>query len=396
MTQQQEATESVFLYYTEPPYEWYKRLRDECPVFLDPMLKGHILTRYADVAEAMGNTEDYRLQSRPEEQYEGHQSMARVATFRRMLSAKTLSRYIPTVILPEIDRILGELIPQGRFELFTALADPLPAHIIATLFGLEPSDFSDMIEYRNARIATFNAPPDDTSCQKLAEEWQEKIDARMREVIADHRHRLSGDTPGPGPADDLVTWLLEAEEDGEPIPEDQIIQIAVRDLLLAGSETSAHGICNAVYHMLIRPELHRAIAADRDLIPKFVEETLRYDPPVPLFWRATNTDVEISGCPVAKGTQLYPGLAAANHDPAKFDDPDEFRIDRQGGQHLSFSLGPHRCPGAWLGRTEVELALGALLDRLPNLRLDTSAATPMSTGLVTRSWRPLFLLFDTP
>lgn len=385
MTQQQEAAQSVFLYYTEPPFEWYKQLRSECPVFYDPMLKGHILTRYADVAEAMSNTEAYRLQSRPEEQYADHQSPARVATFRKLLSAKTLSPYIPTVILPEIDRLLSEIIPRGRVELYSEFADPLPAHIIATLFGLEPSDFSDMIEYRNARIATFNAPPDDVSCHKLAEELQQRVDARMREIIALRRKE---------PRDDLVSWLLDAEEDGAPIPEDQIIQIAVRDLLLAGSETSAHGITNAVYHLLTRPELHRAVAADRDLLPKFVEETLRFDPPVPLFWRATNEDVEISGCPVARGTQLYPGLAAANHDPAKFDDPDEFRIDRPGGQHLSFSIGPHRCPGAWLGRTEVELALGALLDRLPNLRIDTEAATPLSTGLVTRSWRPLTLLFD--
>ena len=385
MTQQQEAAQSVFLYYTEPPFEWYKALRSECPVFYDPMLKGHILTRYADVAEAMSNTEDYRLQSRPEEQYADHQTPARVATFRKLLSAKTLSPYIPTVILPEIDRLMDEILPRGRVELYSQFADPLPAHIIATLFGLEPSDFSDMIEYRNARIATFNAPPDDLSCHKQAEELQERVDSRMREIIAARRKE---------PRDDLVTWLLEAEEDGQPIPDDQIIQIAVRDLLLAGSETSAHGICNAVYHLITRPDLLKAVADDRDLIPKFVEETLRFDPPVPLFWRATNVDVAISGCPVAKGTQLYPGLAAANHDPDKFDDPDEFRMDRAGGQHLSFSLGPHRCPGAWLGRTEVELALGAILDRFSNLRLDPEAATPLSTGLVTRSWRPLTLLFD--
>jgi cytochrome P450 len=253
-----------------------------------------------------------------------------------------------------------------------------------------------MITYRDARIATFNAPPDDTSSQKLAEEWQEKIDARMREVIALHRKkpRDSAASPGTPGGHNLVTWLLEAEEDGAPIPDDQIIQIAVRDLLLAGSETSAHGICNAMYNLLTRPALLAAIQADRALLGKFVEEVLRFDPPVPLFWRATNADVEISGCPVAKGTQLYPGLAAANRDPAKFDDPEEFSIDRPGGQHLSFSLGDHRCPGAWLGRTEIELAVGALLDRLPNLRLDPDAAPPLSTGVVTRSWRPQHLLFD--
>jgi cytochrome P450 len=385
VTQQQEAAESVFGYYQTLPYDWYKRLRSECPVYFDPMLRGNILTRYADVAEAMSNTEEYRLQSRPEEQYADHQSMARVATFRKMLSAKTLSPYVPTVIKPEIDRLLDQIAPAGKVELFSQFSDPLPSHIISMLFGLEPSDFGDMITYRDARIATFNSPPDDTSSQKLAEEWQEKIDARMREVIALHRKE---------PRDNLVTWLLEAEEDGAPIPDDQIIQIAVRDLLLAGSETSAHGICNAMYNLLTRPELLAAIQADRALLGKFVEEVLRFDPPVPLFWRATNADVEISGCPVAKGTQLYPGLAAANRDPAKFDDPEEFRIDRPGGQHLSFSLGDHRCPGAWLGRTEIELAVGALLDRLPNLRLDPDAPPPLSTGVVTRSWRPQHLLFD--
>ena len=385
MSQQQEAAESVFGYYQDLPYDWYRRLREECPVYLDPMLRGHILTRYADVAEAMSNTEDYRLQSRPEEQYSDHQSEARVGTFRKLLSAKTLAPYIPAVIQPEIDRLLARIRPEGRVELFSEFADPLPSHIIATLFGLEASDFEDMIAYRNARIATFNAPPDDTSSQKLAEEWKVKIDARMAEVIAAHRKE---------PRDDLVTWLLEAEEDGEPIPEDQIIQIAVRDLLLAGSETSAHGICNAMYHLLTRPELMASVRADHELIPKFVEEVLRFDPPVPLFWRATNTDVEISGCPVAKGTQLYPGLAAANRDPGKFPEPDDFRIDRPGGQHLSFSLGPHRCPGAWLGRTEIELAIEALIHRLPNLRLDPEASPPLSTGVVTRSWRPQHLLFD--
>lgn len=387
MTQQQDPPQTLFSFMgtKELPVAFYRRLREECPVYFDPMLQGNLLTRYTDVVEVLSNADVYRLQSRPEEQYEDSQTDARVATFRAMLSAKTCSRYVDTVLKPEIDRLLARVLPAGKMELYSALADPLPSNLIASLFGLEPSDFEDFIAYRNARIAVFNAPPGDTAVKDNADDWQKRIDARMREVIEDHRRQ---------PRDNLLTWLLDAKEEGASIPEDQVMQIVVRDLLIAGSETVGGGILNATFNLLTQPGMLESLRSDTALVQKFVDEALRYDPPVPVFWRAPKTEVELSGCPLKPGTQLFPVIGAANRDPEKFPEPDEFRLDRPGGQHVAFSIGPHRCPGAWLGRTQIELALEALITKLPGLRLDPDAPPPVSTGVVTRNWRPLHLLFD--
>ncbi len=368
------------------PYGYLRELRDECPVHWDPLLRGYFLTRYADVREVMSDAERFRLQTRPEEQYDEHQSPARVKTFRTLLREGTLGRYVPTILVPELDRLLSPHEPTGRIELFAAVADPFPGHVIGTLFGLEPSDMAQLMAYRDARSAVFNAPPDQVDALSVvAQEWQEQVDRRMREVIADHRER---------PQDDLITWLLEAEEDGEPISEDQIIQIAVRDLLIAGSETVTRSICNTIYRLLTVDALYARVRADRSLVPGLVEEALRYDPPAQIFWRAAEEDVEISGCPISKDAQIYTSLAGANRDPEKFAEPDAFDIGRKVGHHLSFSVGAHRCPGAWLGRTETELAVNTILDRLPNLRLDPDADPPEFREVVLRHWSPLHLRFD--
>jgi cytochrome P450 len=367
------------------PYQYLRELRQSCPVYYDPLLRGYFLTRYDDVFEVMRDTERFRLQTRPEEQYSEHQTKARVATFRTMLGAKNMERFVDPVINPELDRLFQQFEGAGRVELHSELANPFPAHIIGRLFGLGEEDFADLLSYRDARSALFNAPPDATDIDRVAKEWQAKIDDRMREAVAAHRLE---------PRDNLLSQLLDTREDGEPIPDEEIIQIAVRDLLMAGSETATRSICNAVYRMLTIPGLYERLLADRSLVPALVEESLRYDPPVHVFWRAANADVELSGCPIAKDKQLWTSLAAANHDPAKFPDPEVFDITRKGVRHLTFSVGEHRCPGHWVGRNETELAVAAVLERLPNLRLDPDAARPELRDVILRCWTPLHLLFD--
>lgn len=381
----QETDRSLFHQTPGEPYAYLEDLRENCPVYWDPMLRGYFLTRYGDVSEVLSNAARFRLQTRPEEQYAEHQTKARVVTFRAMLHARVLRPYVDSVVKPEIDRLIAGFVGDGEVELLTGFAEKLPAHVIGMLFGLEEPDFADLLAYRNARGALFNAPPDAKEIARVAAEWQTKMDNRMREVLADHRQH---------PRDNLMTWLIDAREDGEPIPDEEIITIAVRDILMAGSETVSSSICNAIYRLVTVPGLHRQLVADRSLVPSFVEETLRYDPPVHFFWRAPNEDVELSGCPIEKDKQIYTSIASANHDPSVFADPDTFDITRPKGKHVTFSVGAHRCPGAWVGRNEVELAVGALLDRLPNLRLDPAASEPELLGVALRPWAPLHLLFD--
>lgn len=367
------------------PFEYLEDLRQNCPVYWDPMLRGHFVTRFRDVHEVMFDHERFRLQTRPEEQYSDHQPRDRVRTFNRLLAQKVLLPRMQSVVQAEIDLLLDGFVAQGRCELHDDLAEKLPAHIIGTLFGMERADFPMLLSYRRARSAVFNAPPDATDIAAHAAAEQAKLHARMVEVIADHRKT---------PRDNLLSMLLGTYEDGAPIPEHEIMNIVVRDLLMAGSETVTSSLCNAVYRLLTVPALYEQVVADPALVPAFVEESLRYDPPVHIFWRAPNQDVELSGCPIGKDEQMYTSIAGANRDPEVFPDPGRFDLTRPKGEHITFSVGLHKCPGAFLGRTEVELTVATLLRRLPGMRLDTSAEPPRLTGVVLRNWNPLHLLFD--
>jgi cytochrome P450 len=336
----------------------------------------------------MFNAQRFRLQARPGEAYDEHQSKDRVVTFRKLLNFKTVTPFIEPIIQPELDRLMDRLVASGepgKAELYRDLADPFPAHVIGLLFGMDHADLPDLVRYRNARAAFFNAPSDDFSALEEAQKWQAKVDERMRAVIADQRRT---------PRDNLLQFLMTVEEDGKLLSEEDLVQITVRDILMAGSETATRSIANAAYRMLTLPGVYSRLLADRALIPDFLEESLRYDPPVQIFWRAANQDDEISGCPIAKDAQLYTSIASANRDPEYFDEPDTFDIARAGGKHVSFSVGPHLCPGAWVGRNELKLAVSALLDRLPNLRLDPEAEPPRFTEVILRNWVPLHVRFD--
>jgi cytochrome P450 len=381
----EQSDRSLFFQTPGEPFDYLEELRENCPVYYDPMLRGHFVTRFADVYDVMFDHDRFRLQTRPEEQYAEHQPRDRVRTFNQLLAVKTLQPRLQSVVQAEIDRLIDGFAGDGRVELHDDFAERLPAHIIGTLFGMDRSDFPLLLSYRRARSALFNAPPDAEEIARLAAEEQAKLHARMVEVIDDHRA---------APRDNLLSMLLGMEEDGAPIPPEEIMNIVVRDLLMAGSETVTSSLCNAVYRMLTIDGLYSRLTSDRSLVPAFVEESLRYDPPVHLFWRAPNEDVELSGCPIDKDQQIYTSIASANRDPSVFAEPNTFDLTRPKGRHITFSVGLHKCPGTFLGRSEVEMVTDTILRRLPNLRLDVEAEPPQLVGVVLRNWRPLHLLFD--
>lgn len=381
----QDATQSLYQQTPGEPFEYLDDLRRNCPVSWDPMLRGFLVTKYEDVHTVMFENSRFRLQTRPEEQYQEHQPKGRVRTFNQLLSNKNIQPRLQPVVQSEIDRLIGARLDSGHIEIYGDFAEKLPAHVIGTLFGLEREDFPLLLSYRHARHALFNAPPDADEIARKAHEEQNKMESRMAEVIADHRAN---------PRDDLLTQLIEMTEDGAPLTDEQVITIVARDLLMAGSETVTNSICNAVYRMVTIPGLYAELVADPSLIPAFVEETLRYDPPVQLFWRATEVDVELSGCPIAKDTQLYTSIAGANRDPEVFTEPKVFNMERPKGKHITFSVGLHKCPGHFLARYELEMSITSMLSCMPNLRIDPDAEQPQYVGVALRNWGPIHLLFD--
>ncbi|MFY9763543.1 MAG: cytochrome P450, partial [Mycobacterium sp.] len=171
------------------------------------------------------------------------------------------------------------------------------------------------------------------------------------------------------PGDDLMSRLIAVEESGDQLAEDDIVSTCML-LLIAGHETTVNLIANAVLAMLRQPAQWAALGADAERAPAIIEETLRYDPPVQLVARIAADDMTIGETQVVKGDKMMLLLAAAQHDPAEFEQPETFNPERKAFRHLAFGRGLHYCLGAPLARLEAAVALSAVTARFPAARLD--------------------------
>lgn len=181
------------------------------------------------------------------------------------------------------------------------------------------------------------------------------------------------------PADDILSGLIQAEEEGDRLTEDELVAMVFL-LILAGYETTVHLITNSVATLLQHPEQLAKLRADPELMPSAVEEILRFSGPVHATERCyTTEDITLHGVTIPKGELVFPLLGAANRDPAVFDNPDTFDITRTPNKHLGFGQGIHYCLGAPLARIETQIALKTLLDRNPNLRLAAPEALRFTT-----------------
>jgi cytochrome P450 len=170
------------------------------------------------------------------------------------------------------------------------------------------------------------------------------------------------------PGDDLMSALIHVEESGDQLTEEEVIATC-NLLLVAGHETTVNLIANAILAMLRHPTQWAALSADPQRVSAVVEETMRYDPPVQLMGRIAADDMTIGDTTVPKGDVMMLLLAAAHHDPAAVDRPDEFDPDRETIRHLGFGKGPHFCLGAPLARLEAAVALSKVTARFPQARL---------------------------
>ena len=190
------------------------------------------------------------------------------------------------------------------------------------------------------------------------------------------------------PEDDLISVLVEAElkeEDGSThrLSDAEILSFSLL-LLAAGSGTTWKQLGITLTALLTRPDVLDAVRADRDLLRPAIEESLRWCATDPMFSRFATRDTEIAGVAIPEGAVVHLCLGAANHDPARWERPDEYDITRPPTSALGFGSGPHICLGMHVARAEIFTAISALLDRLPNLRLDPDAEQPQIVGMYER------------
>ena len=273
---------------------------------------------------------------------------------RSLVSRAFLSRQIER-LRPGIESLCHRLIDhfegQPEVDLLSAYATPIPVHVICSLLGVPTSMADQLLSWSHDMVSMYQARRD-RAVEDAAVKATVAFSAFMRDYVQTRRRQ---------PADDLLSELIRAGEDGNKLSEDELVTTAIL-LLNAGHEATVHSLGNGIKAMLERD-------IRTDISPRLIDEMLRFDPPLHLFTRYALEDLEFAGIKLRKGEKVGLMLGAANRDPARFAAPDEFQPQREPNPHVSFGAGIHFCVGAPLARMEMLIAVTTLFERLPHLRL---------------------------
>jgi len=257
----------------------------------------------------------------------------------------------------------------GEAEVMGGLAVPLPVRVIARLMGIPGEEYVAFKRWS------------DTSLSINTRDLEPGTRARNAMEMADYFGRVVAERRVQG-AEDLITALVEAELDGERLPEVELLGFCVL-LLIAGNETTTNLIGNLLTLLAARPELWRRGREDRSLVEPTIEEVLGYESPVQTLFRFVRRNTEIGGREIFQHTTVAHGFGAANRDPAVFAEAEQFNIQRDWSSHLAFGGGIHYCLGAPLTRVEATVALNAMLDHYQTIAPGSQPGTRQNaTNLV--------------
>jgi cytochrome P450 len=299
------------------------------------------------------------------------------ALVARAFRARVLDQWSDTIIGATISELIDAFAGDGRADLVPQLTFPFPVRVIAKILGLPEADWPRFLQLSTDLIAVMRNWDRAVAASR-------ELRAYFGEIIADRRRHAR---------DDLVSQLIEAEVDGHRLSDDEIYPFLLL-LLPAGAETTYRSSGNLLFGLLSDPGQLAAVRADRDLVPRAIEEALRWETPALIVARTATQDVELGGVRIPRGGFVAVSLGAANRDPQRYAEPDAFDISREDKQHMSFGDGAHRCLGMHLARLEMQLLLNAVLDRLPGLRLDPASDDVHIHGLLFRSPPNLPVRFD--
>jgi len=304
--------------------------------------------------------------------------------YRRIFQAaflpRTIAQWGQDIVTPVVNRLMDQIIAKGHADLVHDFTRHYPFQVIYGQLGLPP-DEADIFHRLSLGQSLFGG---DAQARARALEATSKLGTYFT-AMAERRRQQ--------PGSDLVSILVNAEVDGERLPDDIVVSF-MRQLVNAGGETTFHATSSLLMGLLTHPDQLAAVRADRSLVPQAIEEALRWEPPTALQMRHVARDVTLGGVHMPAGSHVELCLGSANRDERIFPDPGQFNIFRPRVRHFGFGFGPHLCIGQHLARIEIAGALNAILDRLPNLRLDPAVPPPVIRGSNLRHPRHLHVLFD--
>lgn len=357
-------------------------MRQEAPIYKAKLTRwadAYLITRYDDVVDAL---KDPRIVKNPAnakpktgkrsgiwmpkmfETLQNNMLNSDEPDHRRLrnLVHKAFTPRMITGLEPQIqqiaDQLLDRALTEKDFDLIEAFALPLPINVIAEMIGIPQADRASFFKLTTSIIVTptpFNMVKAIPSISRYLKYIQKLAEKRRAD-----------------PQDDLMTALVQAQ-DGDDRFTDEEVQAMAFLLLVAGHETTVNLIANGALALMTHPDQMAQLRADPALMDGAVEELLRYDGPLQTTeYSYASEDITLHDVTIPQGAQIFPALMSANRDEQAFSNADELDITRTPNRHMAFGHGIHYCLGAPLARMEGQIAFNTLLDRAPDLRLNTS------------------------
>ena len=373
------------------PWDYYRRVREEAPVWRHPQLGIFLISSYRAVLEVVKSWEVFSnrfgavmggARQPPAEVLavarEGYPPVDTMLTadppeqrrFRSLVNKAFGARRVEA-LEPRIAEIAHELCDslaaRGRAELLAEFAQPLPLTVIAEQLGAPRTDLRLFRRWTDGFVAQLSGVADlagQVEAAKLIVEFQKYFAARIEERRAD-------------PRSDIISDIVHATLEGERSLDVPEMLSILQQLLVAGNETTASAITEGLWLLLRNPAQLARARREPALLENLVEEVLRLATPTANMWRVCKKTVTVEGVEIPAGSMCMLRFAAANRDPAVFPDPDRFEIARANArEHLAFGHGIHHCIGAALARKEMAVAFRVLLERFDDFRLAADAPPP--------------------
>jgi cytochrome P450 len=361
------------------PYPMFAMMRASMPVMRVEFMNriAYTVTKYddclavlkdADTYSSCSNAEVGKVMGRTLIEMDGKEHTRHRQLIQQIFVPRNLDRLEP-VLAGLVHEIVDRFADRPSADLVVDFTEQFPVQVMAHLTGIPRADHP---QFQRWAIDIIGFPKDLAKGLAAAEALRQYL------LPIIHERRTH-------PADDVISKLVSGTVDGEGLTDDEVVSF-LRLLIPAGAETTFKLLGNLVVALLSdREGCWERVRADRALIPWAIEETLRWESSVLMVSRQATRDVEIRGVPIPAGTNLSVLNASGNRDEDHYENPDVFDLDRRADDHLAFGFGRHHCLGYHLARMEIRIALDAILDRLPRLRLDPDAPPPQILGLAFRA-----------
>ena len=360
----------------EDPYPTYAWLREEAPLYRNEALGFWALSRHADVLDGFRDAERFSsadgvsldpaatgphaskvmsfLAMDDPRHFRMRQLVSKGFTPRRVRELESRVREIT-------DEHLDAALANEDFDFIDDLAGKVPMDVVSELLGVPVQDraelrrLADLVVHREDGVLDVPPAAADASLQLIVY-YLDLIAARRRER-----------------RDDLTSALLDVELDGEHLTDDELCAFLFL-MVVAGNETTTKLLGNAWFWAHENPQVQQTVLTDPTAVPRWVDETLRYDASSQVLARTATVDVPLHGAVIPKGDRVLLLVGSANRDPRVFPDPDRYDLDRDTSELLSFGNGGHFCLGASLARLEARVVLEELLGKVSAWELDTARA----------------------